>query len=159
MQIVEPLQQSLQAWTTWLSWSSLMNTPPPSPSVQLGVSLKTRSYTVRFTLHPGISVTSSWLHISCALKSSHPIPKFNIFNGMGPRLGNGISPYFFPFLWDGIWQAIPKPLQRKFFASCSIAYHHDSAVSNIPRHQRCWNIIMTWFAAEMEYGWSSVPLT
>jgi len=25
-------------------------------------------YTVRFTLHPSISVTSSWLHISCALK-------------------------------------------------------------------------------------------
>ena len=30
MQIVEPLQ-SLQAWPTWLSWSSLMNTPSPSP--------------------------------------------------------------------------------------------------------------------------------
>ena len=34
------------------------------------VSLKTRSYTVRFTLHSSISVTSSWLRISCALKSS-----------------------------------------------------------------------------------------
>ena len=30
MQIMEPLQ-SLQAWSTWLSCSSLMNTPPPSP--------------------------------------------------------------------------------------------------------------------------------
>jgi len=30
MQIVEPLQ-SLQAWPTWLLWSSLMNTPLPSP--------------------------------------------------------------------------------------------------------------------------------
>jgi len=38
--------------------------------VQQGVSLKTRSYTVRFTLHSSISVTSSWLCISCALKSS-----------------------------------------------------------------------------------------
>ena len=27
---------------------------------------------------------------------------------MGPRLGNGISPCFFAFLRDGIWQAIPK---------------------------------------------------
>jgi len=30
MQIMEPLQ-SLQTRSTWLSCSSLMNTPPPSP--------------------------------------------------------------------------------------------------------------------------------
>ena len=39
-------------------------------SVQQGVSLKTRSYSVRFTLHSSISVTSSWLRISCSPKSS-----------------------------------------------------------------------------------------
>ena len=39
-------------------------------SVQQGVSLKTRSNTIRFTLHSSISVTSSWLCFSCALKSS-----------------------------------------------------------------------------------------
>ena len=95
------------------------------------VFLKTRSYTVRFTLHSSISVTSSWLRISCALKSSNkkqkfspknkndlgmaphisplkkakkqgemPLPSLSHIpslnsNGMGPRLGNGISPRFF----------------------------------------------------------------
>jgi len=39
-------------------------------SAQQGVSLKTRSYTVRFTLRSSIPITSSWLHISWALKSS-----------------------------------------------------------------------------------------
>ena len=37
-------------------------------SVQQGIFLKTRSYTVRFALYSSISVTSSWLRISCALK-------------------------------------------------------------------------------------------
>ena len=46
------------------------------------------------------------VHDICKL--SHPIPKFHFFNGMGPRLGNGISPCFFAFLRGGIWQAIPK---------------------------------------------------
>ena len=96
------------------------------------VSLKARSYTVRFTLHSSISVTSSWLRISCTLKSSQtrskkispknkkdlgmachisplkkakkqgemPLPSLSHIpslnsNGMGPRLGNGISPRFF----------------------------------------------------------------
>ena len=31
------------------------------------------------------------------------------FNGMGPRLGNCISPCLFTFLRGGVWQAIPKP--------------------------------------------------
>ena len=95
MQIVEPLQQSLQAWTTWLLWSSLMNTSPPSPSVQQGVSVKTRTYTVRFTLHPSISVTSSWLRI--LLKAHILSLNSKFFNGMGLRLGNGISPCCFTF--------------------------------------------------------------
>jgi len=91
----------------------------------------------RFTLHSSISVISSWLYISSALKSSQtrskkfspinrkdlgmayhtlplkkvkkqgemplpslcPIPSLNstFFNGMGPRLGNGISICFFTF--------------------------------------------------------------
>ena len=34
--------------------------------------------------------------------------KSTFFNGMGPRLGNGISPCSFAFLRSGIWQAIPK---------------------------------------------------
>jgi len=92
------------------------------------VSLKTRSYTVRFTLHSSNSVTSSWLHLLCALKSSKtrsqkfflknkkdlgmachipPLKKakkkgVEFRDGMGPRLGNGISLCFFAFLRGGI---------------------------------------------------------
>ena len=33
----------------------------------------------------------------------------HFFNGMGARLGNGISPCFFTFLRGGVWQAFPKP--------------------------------------------------
>ena len=33
---------------------------------------------------------------------------FPLRDGMGPRLGNGISPCFFAFLRGGIWQAVPK---------------------------------------------------
>ena len=45
------------------------------------------------------------------LPSFVPILSLNsaFFNGMGPRLGNGISPCFLAFLRDGV-QAIPKSL-------------------------------------------------
>ena len=47
-----------------------MHTDPSQLLIQQGVSLKTRSYTVRFILHSSISVTSSWLCMSCALNNS-----------------------------------------------------------------------------------------
>ena len=62
----------LMSWTTIIQHR--FKTPFPciqtTTSVQQGVSVKTRSYTVRFTLHSSISVTSSWLRILCALKIS-----------------------------------------------------------------------------------------
>jgi len=44
------------------------------------------------------------------LASLSPIQLKNVEfrDGMGPRLGNGISPCFFAFLRGGIGQAIPK---------------------------------------------------
>ena len=44
------------------------------------------------------------------LPSLGPIPSLNstFVNGMGPRLGKGISPCFFVFLRGGVWQAIAK---------------------------------------------------
>ena len=44
------------------------------------------------------------------LPSLSPIPLKNVEfrDGMGPRLGNCISPCFFTFLRGGVWQAIPK---------------------------------------------------
>jgi len=39
---------------------------------------------------------------------SIPLKNVEFRDGMGPRLGNGISSCLFAFLRGGVWQAIPK---------------------------------------------------
>ena len=59
---------------------------------------------------------------------SHPIKNVEFRDGMGPRLGNGISPCFFTFLRGGVWQAIPKSFLffEKFFGFLYIKHHFIS---------------------------------
>ena len=58
-----------------------------------------------------------------------PLQKF--MDGMGPRLGNGISPCFFPFLRGGICQAITKSRENLLLlvgASVSEPHIYESAM-------------------------------
>ena len=44
-------------------------------------------------------------------------------HGMGLKLSNGISPYFFAFLRGGVWQAIPKSFyfsEKSFYFLCTL---------------------------------------